>query len=156
MKRLALLRHAKTERDSSSGRDFDRQLTERGLNDGRKLGRELRRLEVSFDLVLSSPAKRAVETIEAVGMAANLDPRIYDGSAGDLLSIIQETDDAISSLMLVGHNPGFEYLASRLTGGHVGMRTGTIIEIEFPIDRWENVGAGIGRMLRNIRGKDLG
>ena len=59
MKSLFLLRHAKTERDSPSGRDFDRQLTNRGRGDAARLGKELRKESFKADLILSSPAARA-------------------------------------------------------------------------------------------------
>ena len=56
MKSLTLFRHAKTERDSDSGRDFDRRLIERGQDDSRRVGKEISDLGLAFDLVLSSPA----------------------------------------------------------------------------------------------------
>ena len=83
MKTLTLLRHAKSERDSVSGSDFDRSLSERGRGDARRMGEEIRRLGLQFALVLASPARRAVETVEGcyeerVGAGA-LDPSGFEG-----------------------------------------------------------------------------
>ena len=62
MKSLTLFRHAKTERDSTSGRDFDRRLNDRGERDAPKVGQEIRKLGLNYDLVLSSPAASAAST----------------------------------------------------------------------------------------------
>ena len=156
MKSLTLLRHAKTERDSTSGRDFDRRLNERGQRDAPRMGEEIRGLGLDLDLVLSSPAARAAETAELAGLAPRYDQRIYDASAGELLSIVQEADDQIESLLMVGHNPGFERLASKLLGHPVEMPTGSLVEIQLPVDQWLEAGAGAGQLIRFLKPKELG
>lgn len=156
MKTLLLLRHAKTEPDSASGRDFDRELTERGRAESIRLGEELRKDGIDPGLILCSPARRAVETIAAVGLSALFEPRIYNASTGELLDLIRNTDDSVGSLLLVGHNPGFERLASQLIAGHIDMPTATLLEIELPVDRWSKVGEGDGRLVSSIRAKKLG
>jgi phosphohistidine phosphatase len=153
VKSLILFRHAKTERESESGRDFDRRLQERGQRDARKIGEEIRQQGLEYDLVLSSPAARAAETAELAGLSPRFDDRIYDASAGELLAIVQGADDAIDRLMLVGHNPGFERLASRITGKETEMPTGSLIEIQLPIDSWSE--AGNGSPVRFLKPKEL-
>jgi phosphohistidine phosphatase len=155
MKILTLFRHAKTERDSTTGRDFDRQLNERGEQDSPRIGEEIRRLGLEYDLVLSSPARRAAQTAQLAGLAPQYDERIYDASAGDLLAIVQETDDVTGRLMMVGHNPGFERLASRLIGEDLEMPTGSLAEIELPIEAWSDAGDGRGRLIRFLKPKEL-
>jgi phosphohistidine phosphatase len=157
MKRLTLLRHAKSERDSSTGRDFDRSLNDRGRADANRMGQEIRNLGLRFDLVLASPARRVVETIEGVGsISPQLDERIYDASTRQLLDLVQSTDDQIGSLMLVGHNPGFERLAARLTDEEVDdIPTTALVEIELPIDHWRDADEGGGRLIRFIKAKEL-
>lgn len=155
MKHLALFRHAKTERESNSGRDFDRQLNDRGRRDAPRMGEEMAKLGLDFDLILSSPAKRAAETAQLAGFSPAYDERIYDASAGELLAIVQESDPAAGRLMMVGHNPGFERLASRLIGEDIEMPTGSLVEIELPIDHWGEAGSGGGQMLRFLKPKDL-
>lgn len=153
MKSLTLFRHAKTEADAESGRDFDRRLTERGRDDAVRMGEEIGELGLGFDLILSSPAARSAETAELAGLASRFDQRIYDASAGDLLAIVQDMDDAIGRAMLIGHNPGFERLASRLAGQELEMPTGSLVEIELPIDRWHD--ASSGRLVRALSPKEL-
>jgi phosphohistidine phosphatase len=155
MKSLTLLRHAKTERDSTSGRDFDRRLIERGQNDSKRMGEEMRSLGLEFDLVLSSPAARAAETAELAALTPRFDERIYDAASSELLAIVQSAEVEIDRLAMVGHNPGFERLASRLIGQIVEMPTGSLIEIEIPVDRWADVDDGIGRVVRFVRPKEL-
>lgn len=155
MKSLTLFRHAKTERDSSTGRDFDRRLNERGERDAPRMGEEIRHLGLGYDLILSSPAARAAETAGLAGLSPRFDQRIYDASAGELLSIIQEADNQVGRLMMVGHNPGFERLASKLLGNQVEMPTGSMIEIQLPIDRWRDAGAGAGQLIRFLKPKEF-
>jgi len=73
MKSLTLFRHAKTERESSTGRDFDRRLAARGHRDAPRMGKEIRKLGLDYDLVLSSPAARAAETAELAGLSPRYD-----------------------------------------------------------------------------------
>lgn len=157
MKSLTLLRHAKSERDSPDGSDFARSLNDRGRADATRMGEEVRRLGLRYDLVMASPAQRVVETLECVGdLSPRFDRRIYEASTGDLLGIIQETEDEVERLMLVGHNPGFERLAGRFTNGAVDFPTGALVEIELPIDRWSDANEGSGQLIRFIRPKELG
>ena len=155
MKSLTLFRHAKTERDSTTGRDFDRRLIERGQQDSRRMGQELRTLGLDFDLLVASPAARAAETAELAGLTARYDERIYDASSGELLAIVQGAPEEVERLALVGHNPGFERLASRLIGQDVEMPTGSVVEIGIPVDHWADVGDAKGRLIRFVRPKDL-
>jgi phosphohistidine phosphatase len=156
MKSLSLFRHAKTERDSASGRDFDRALTDRGHDDARRVGDEIRNLGLRYGLVLASPAVRSVETVEGAKLESpRYDERIYDASAGQLLDIVHEVDNGVDRLILVGHNPGFERLASRLSGQEVEMPTGALMEIELPIDDWRNAGEASCRIVRFIKPKEL-
>lgn len=155
MKSLTLLRHAKSEQDSPDGSDFARSLNERGRADAERMGEEIRTLGLSYDLVLASPAQRVVETLEGVGLPARFDERIYNASTGELLGIVQQADDSVGRLMLVGHNPGFERLASRLSGETLDFPTGALVEIELPIDRWSDGGREAGRLVRFLRPKEL-
>lgn len=156
MRNLTLFRHAKTERESDTGRDFDRRLNERGRKDAARMGREIRKLGLEFDLILSSPASRAAETAELAGLPAKYDERIYDASLRQLLELVRNSDASVASLLMVGHNPGFEQLASMLTGAPVDMPTGSLAEIELTVDRWAEVERGRGRLVRFIKPKELG
>lgn len=155
MKSITLMRHARPERDSPTGRDFDRTLDERGRADAARLGREIREGGLEFGLVLVSPAQRAMETVEAVGgLAPTRDERIYNATAGELLGIVQDVAGEIDRLLLIGHNPGFEELASMLAGCPIGMSAGALVEIELPIDNWRDAGTARGHLVRFINPKE--
>ncbi|MET0270842.1 MAG: histidine phosphatase family protein [Sphingomonas sp.] len=170
MKRLTLLRHAKSGWDEPVARDFDRPLNAKGRRAARRIGEWLRQEGVRADHVVGSPAIRVVETLEelAVGLGETLAPawdrRVYLASASTLLDVVQEAPDAADTLMLVGHNPGLEDLALLLIPDTDGARreeveekfpTAAIAEIEFDVDRWKDVGANGGTLRRFVRPRDL-
>jgi phosphohistidine phosphatase len=169
MKILTLLRHAKSGWDDPITRDFDRPLNPRGRRAARTVGAEMKAQGLVFDLVLASPARRVVETLEEVAAGyGDLDPgydeRLYLAPAASLLDIVRHAPGAVERLLLVGHNPGMEELALRLArrdGGRlrgeveVKYPTGTVAEIELPVDHWAEVTEGTGRILRFIRPRDL-
>ena len=167
MKTLTLLRHAKSDWDDPVARDFDRPLNGRGRRAARTVAAEMRRLGLGFDRVLASPARRVRETLAEVeaefGTLERLeDERLYLASAETLLDIVRETDGAVERLLLVGHNPGLEMLALKLTQGS-GLRsevelkypTATLAEIELPAESWRDVAEGTGTLARFIRPRDL-
>ena len=170
MKTLTLLRHAKSDWDDPVARDFDRPLNRKGRRAACQIGAEMRALGLAFDRVVASPAARVVETLADIGesygapIRAIYDERLYLATVATLLAVIQETDDAVGRLLLVGHNPGLERLAMLLTGDDGGALrgemaakypTGTVAEISLPVDRWRDVVVGIGRVERFIRPRDL-
>jgi phosphohistidine phosphatase len=155
MKSLTLFRHAKTERESLTGRDIDRQLAERGERDAARMGNEIRGLGLEYDLLLSSPAARAAETANFAGLSPRYDDRIYDASAGELLAVVQEAPDEAARLLMIGHNPGFERLASLLAGENIEMPTGALVEIKLPVDHWCDAGEGNGQLVRFLKPKEL-
>src|SRR5258708_2397719 len=124
MMRLLVLRHAKAERDSATGRDFDRPLAERGLMDAANVGRVMRERGLCPDAIIASPAKRVVETLAALAdgygpVEPNYDQRIYNASPETLLDVIRRADDSAQTLLLVGHNPGLQLLLLDVTRGDV-------------------------------------
>ena len=126
MRRLMLLRHAKTETDAPSGRDQDRRLDERGRRDAAEIGAWIARHPPFPDLVQVSPAVRAKQTWELAWEAmkervaapqVEFLPDLYGAEPRQMLEIIRTasvTDP--KRLMLVGHNPGMHELALMLRG----------------------------------------
>ncbi|PTQ10798.1 histidine phosphatase family protein [Sphingomonas oleivorans] len=171
MKRLALLRHAKSGWDDPVARDFDRPLNAKGKRAAQTMGRYMRDHGLHYDRVTASPAIRVVETLDqmAIGLGETLAPswdrRAYLASATTLLDLVQEAPDVANSLLLVGHNPGLEDLALLLVPDRAGdavrdrveqkYPTASLVEIGFDADRWSDIRAGAGRMLRFIRPRDL-
>ncbi len=167
MKILTLLRHAKSGWDDPVTRDFDRPLNPRGRRAARTVGAEMKAQGLAFDLVLASPARRVTETLDEVGavygaVEPQYDDRLYLAPAAALLDIVRHAPDGVARLLLVGHNPGMEELALRLARRD-GLRseveikypTGTVAEIELPVDHWSETREGTGRIVRFIRPRDL-
>ena len=168
MKTLTLLRHAKSGWNDTVSRDFDRPLNPRGRKAARTVGLEMRAQGLAFDLVMASPARRVIETLEEVAAAygaidPRFDERLYLASAGTLLEVIREAPD-VGRLLVVGHNPGLEELTLRLSRRgadefrnevEIKYPTGTVAQIELPGERWADVKAGTGKIARFIRPRDL-
>jgi phosphohistidine phosphatase len=161
VKTLLLLRHAKSSWDDAKVRDFDRPLAARGKHDAPRMGKALRDRGLAPDLIVSSPAARARETIEAVIKSANLahspkfDESIYGASSAELMRIIRDLPDKSSCALLVGHNPGFEDTVSRLTGASEHMPTAALACIEFQVERWEDVEDEQGKLVWLLTPKQL-
>jgi phosphohistidine phosphatase len=171
MKTLTLLRHAKSGWNDPVARDFDRPLNAKGRRAALRIGAYLRDQHLSFDHVVASPAARVVETLEQVaegsGTAINpaWDKRIYLASAMSLLDVLQESDDAYDSILLVGHNPGLEDLVLLLVPDDMGgdareqveekFPTASIAQISFPVDHWEDIRSNSGAIARFVRPRDL-
>lgn len=162
MKTLMLLRHAKSDWDDPSLRDFDRPLATRGKRDAPRVGKALRKRGSLPDLIISSPAARAKATIAAVMKAAKLDGEpqfdeaIYGASSAELMKLIRRLPDGSSCALLAGHNPGFEDLLKRLTGSPERMPTAALACIEFQIDHWKAVEDGKGQLAWLVTPKQLG
>jgi len=121
MRHLILLRHAKTERDSASGEDYDRRLDERGELDSALIGAWLAAQRVKPELALVSSAVRARETWEIVaphlpGCRAEFQDALYLANPLQIFKAIRSVPDSAASLLVLGHNPGLHELAWNLIG----------------------------------------
>ncbi len=121
MKSLILVRHGKSSWDHPGLADFDRPLSGRGQRDAPRMAKRLQRRGAKPDVIVSSPARRALETarIFAMQLGINeerliLEKNIYEASWQELLDIVRGLHDSWQCVMLVGHNPGFTSLASQL------------------------------------------
>ena len=149
MKTLVLVRHAKADHGDSSLDDFDRPLNYRGKHDASAMAAQFKKTGVRVDALISSPAVRALSTAEDFAMEINLpiqtDERIYEAGLRDLLAVVRELDDRLSSAMLTGHNPGMSELLHYLTGASCGnLPTAAVVVIELPQESWQNISAGKG------------
>ena len=148
MKRLFLIRHAKSSWDDAALADQERPLNERGKRDAPKIGERLARREVKPDLILSSPAVRALTTAKIIAGKLDykrkhigVDERLYAASADELLEIIHALDDRLQCVMIVGHNPELSELAQRLCGEIDHLPTGAVAEFGFAAKSWADIGA---------------
>jgi phosphohistidine phosphatase len=145
VKTLILVRHAKS-RWKKPLPDRLRPLNKRGQRDAPMMGERLARREIEPDLIVSSPATRALVTAEAIAQEIGYpeeeiraDERLYNASAFELLEIIQELDDALEHVMLFGHNPGLTDLANELGCDIDNIPTCGVVELRFEVDSWANI-----------------
>ncbi|NNE38073.1 MAG: histidine phosphatase family protein [Gammaproteobacteria bacterium] len=118
---LLIMRHAKSDWDAQYGRDFDRPLSKRGLNNVQAMAGWLSNQGLAPDKVVSSPATRAKQTSSLLLKSMELDKkniswdeRIYEAGLGDLLKVIEDHCEGVQRLLLVGHNPGLDSLVQYL------------------------------------------
>ncbi|CAA7627736.1 Phosphohistidine phosphatase, SixA [Candidatus Terasakiella magnetica] len=170
MRKLFLLRHAKSSWDDTSLDDFERPLNLRGEQSAHAMAAFLAKSHIRPGLVLVSGAVRTRATWDAIepvmeGVSAAIEESLYEAGKGDLLNRLRALDDHTTSVMLIGHNPGLGRLASILVC-HQGetqalgrmndkFSTGALAEIDLEIDHWAELEAGCGRLVRFIRPKDL-
>jgi phosphohistidine phosphatase len=160
MKTLLTLRHAKSSWDNPEWSDFDRPLNARGLDAARFVGGLIFERSIQPQLIISSPAKRAKQTAvlvrEISETAGELiyDERIYEASPLTLFNLVRELDDRFESIMLVGHNPGFEELVRILTTQAVTMPTAALARVNLEIGTWADVETGTNELSFLIRPKD--
>lgn len=170
MKRLTLLRHAKSDWGDRGARDFDRGLNDRGMRAAFAIGRHLRATGAAFDHVIASDAVRVVETLSGVerGLARWLgvewDRRLYLASVQVLLDMVHGLPPAASHALIAGHNPGLEDLALMLVpeipGDHhraalaEKLPTGSLVMLAFDVDDWGAITAG-GQINDFVRPRDL-
>jgi phosphohistidine phosphatase len=165
MRRLMLLRHAKSEWSNPGARDHDRVLAERGRESAPKIGSYMTRHALRPDLILASTATRVRQTVDLLLPAfakppkTLYDDRLYEVEGGKLLDVIKETPPEVHALMLVGHNPGIAELAELLIGtGDVETRqrllekfpTAGLAVIDFPLDDWKKLHHKAGRLDRFV------
>jgi phosphohistidine phosphatase len=154
VKILYLARHAKSSWGDYSLKDFDRTLNDRGLRDAPAMGRVLRGMGQTPELIVTSPAIRALTTArllaESMGLAeaAVVEvKKLYSAPAETILEVVNELGDEYARAMVVGHNPGMTMLAGELSRGGVGhMPTCSVASFEIPVSSWMEVRAGRGRL----------
>jgi len=161
MKKLLLLRHAKSDKQAAGVSDFDRPLNNRGKKAAALIGDYLAKRKIQPDLVLSSPAERARQTAMLVGKAAGInvdlrfDERIYEANASQLMKVVKQIDETASTALLVGHNPGFEDLLSDLTGHVRHMPTAALACLNINIEKWKDAGEGCATIKWMVTPKEL-
>jgi phosphohistidine phosphatase len=157
MRILTLVRHAKSSRDYPELSDFERPLNNRGRKEAPAIAGRLRKADIKPDLLVSSPATRAIATArifaEEMNLSLNeivLNPHIYEASAWTLLHIVRSLPPDVDEAMLFGHNPGLSNFAHDLCQEcpFDEMDTASAVRIELPARGWSLVQAGSGKVLR--------
>jgi len=147
MKTLFLARHAKSSWELPEMEDFDRPLTEKGLIRTQKTIVFLLKNNINIDLIISSHAKRALETAKLYAKALKypiknieIDTSIYFSGTQELLDIVYRLKDNVNSVMLVGHNPTMTQFANCFVDKVIDyMPTSAIVSIEYNTDKWTEI-----------------
>ena len=154
-KTLYLARHAKSSWADPDLSDFERPLKKRGEKDAPMMGKILASKGVKPELIISSPAKRAITTAYILAEEIKYPKEnivtkedIYAAATSDLLEIIEQLDDSLKSVMLVGHNPSFTNLANYLTDDRFdNIPTCGVVAIGFDIARWDKIDKNSGKVI---------
>ena len=171
MRRLILLRHAKSDRGILGIPDHARPLNPRGKEAASRIGAYMAKHHLVPDQVLCSTAQRTRETWEVVEKAfdnpvpASFEKRLYDADPERILTVLQETKPEAHTVMIVGHNPAMQEVANLLIAAgdidqranlHQKLPTGALVVIDFAVDSWADVHAHGGRLDRFVSPRSLG
>jgi len=152
MKQVVIVRHAKSVPYGYDD-DFKRDLADRGKNDAKLVSLELRERGIFPDVMISSPAKRALKTARIFAENLNYErskiqevEEIYDGmTTSEFLDLIHQTPPNAETAFFFGHNPGFHYFAGNLLKHFYGdMPTCSTLGIDFHVDSWKDISARTG------------
>jgi phosphohistidine phosphatase len=170
MRRLMLLRHAKSDWSSPGMADRDRPLNARGIADARTMNVYFARHALAPELVLCSPAKRTRQTMDAIvkGWPKDVEltfaDKLYEATPETIISLIRAAPPAVHALLVIGHNPGMHEAARLLVAaGDVERReklsekfpTAALAVIDFPIDAWSKLHRESGRLDRYVTPKAI-
>jgi phosphohistidine phosphatase len=162
MKTLFILRHAKSNWKDAGVADFQRTLNRRGQRAAMTMGKFIKDKNIKPDLVLSSPAVRAAETMRIVLESAELQvelhfqQELYLASRERLVHIISQLPEDKAQVLLIGHNPGLEELLQGLTGLNEHIPTAALGKIVLDIQSWDEVArASLGQLEWLIRPREL-
>ncbi len=154
MKTLYLLRHAKSSWEQPLITDFDRPLTDRGYADAHLLGNSMHGKKIQINVILSSPAIRAMTTAIIVSQHINYSPdkilireKLYDSKVEDYLDCIAAVDGG-DSVLLTGHNNTISEVAQKLSINTINdLKTCTLIAIKLKIKLWKDIFDSKGDLL---------
>jgi phosphohistidine phosphatase len=153
MKRLTLVRHAKSDWSLPGQQDWDRPLNRRGQRDVPEMARRLRSRRLKPGLLLTSPAVRAVTTATILARELKVDAsriaqdeRLYLATAPVMLAVVRELGGDAAHLMVVGHNPGITEFANRLSADdHIdNLPTCGVFTATFKLKNWDVLDWGRG------------
>ena len=166
MKRLLLVRHAKSSWDDPALPDHERPLAPRGRRAAERMAEHLRSNTPSVDLVLCSPAVRTRETLDRMSRAFGdaevvVDDELYGATDDELLERLHRVADRLETVAMIGHNPGIHDLATALARSGADLErmrakfpTGALAMLEFD-EPWQDLAPGGARLAAFVAPKDL-
>ncbi len=163
MKRLIVMRHAKSAWDTDAPSDHARPLNSRGRRDAPKVGAALRERGWVPELVLSSDSQRTRETW--AGLASELgdgarvvfSPALYHAGTGALQALLEQVPEEVEIVLALGHNPGWEVVVAWLSGQHLTMKTASSALLVSSASSWQAVVRTPGgmRLVETLRVREL-
>lgn len=154
MKTVYLVRHGKAVSMDSGIPDFERTLMERGENDAELIGERLKELKVNPSLIISSPAPRALASAKLIArqlgyLQKSIRTRksLYYQEDDALINVINEIDDNLDSIMVIGHNPSFTDFAQSYTKDFkADIPTCGVVGIRFKTNKWKEISRSQGKL----------
>jgi phosphohistidine phosphatase len=154
MKTLYLVRHAKSSWKYPDLDDFERPLNKRGRKNAPFMGKLLKKLKVTPEFIISSPANRAATTARILAAKINYpleniryNETLYEFSEGALIQVVKHIDDGVAKAMVVGHNPGLNGLANYLGDQSISnIPTAGIYCLYLNIASWTKIRENCGKL----------
>ncbi|NUQ25317.1 MAG: histidine phosphatase family protein [Saprospiraceae bacterium] len=155
MKKLFLIRHAKSSWDDPEFQDIDRPLSSRGLRDAPQMAVLLKGMGIHPDRLVSSPANRAFTTASffaaAFGIPASdiaVDDNIYEAMPQDIVRIVHQIDDRYDTVLLFGHNPTLTSVANMFAESYIpNVPTCGIVGAQAEVAHWKEFNQSTGRLI---------
>ncbi len=141
-KTLYILRHGKADWNSSASKDIDRKVIPEGIMRTEQVAQYLKEINVKIDIIISSPAERAIQTASIIKDALNLpeiiiEKCLYPCSGDGIFNTIIELKDSYNSVLIVGHNPGLTYFATEYIDDDIdNIPTSGLISCKYSTKSW--------------------
>jgi len=154
MKRIHIIRHAKSDWAESGLKDIDRPLNERGQRNAPEMALRLASRGAKTDFILCSPARRTRDTMAFFLQEFNVstepirfEPRIYEAPWRNLVVALQDYPNDSNEAFFIGHNFGVSQLVEYLTEENLPMPTCAIATIDLYVDEWSHITANCGKLV---------
>ena len=162
MKSIILFRHAKSDWDATYSSDHQRPINQRGIKASKLMGSYLAKINEIPDLIISSSALRALQTMENAISAGKWESKItvkkevYHASVSTLIDLIKRTKNIYSNICIIGHEPTFSYFLESITDESVfKFPTATMAKIILKVESWNNLDDKSSKLLWLKKPKEL-
>lgn len=157
MKKLYVIRHAKSSWDNQNLPDIDRPLNDRGERDAPRMAKRLKEKGIHPDLMLSSPANRALSTCKKIAGVLKYeekhiktDKKLYHASEDDILEVLKTLNDKSDVVMIFGHNPGMTDFVNSFSNDKSvtdNIPTCGVVAFHIPVTAWNKLAFSMGSLL---------
>jgi phosphohistidine phosphatase len=145
MKKLIIVRHSKAERTGIA--DIERKLTDEGKTDAGETGKLLKQNNVKPDIIISSPANRALKTSKIIAKKLHFPKEkiieqmeLFTDGAHEIVQLLRNVDNDFNTVMIVGHNPVLlETINALHDEGLDALHTSEAVNMEFEVMEWSEI-----------------